>query len=251
MAVVDTDIKVYCSLNMPESNGTTSGGGIDLATKAVFTDIAATDSVKIVSDNAADTTQVVTITGRDASGAIISSIINLNGTTLSAASSNTFERILKIVIDSSHAGTVTVSRNTGGATIATLETGILSARRLFYDAAADVGGGADRIYYEKIFIKNTNGVSAVSSASVQENSDPSTYVTFDLEGSKDGTNSVVDRLDTAPTGMLGTFTNSNKSIPGGSLGPGQAIGTWLALNLLAGTSPAKNTWGVRLSGTTT
>ena len=155
---------------------------------------------------------------------------------------------MKIVVSASHSGTVTISRNTGGTTIATLESGVLSCRRLFYNALADASGGSDRDYYEKVFVKNTNGTFAVLSAYIIENTDPSTLVTFDIEDAKNDTNSVANRLDTAPTGMLGSFDNANKAVPGTDLGPSDAIGVWLKLTLVAGQSPNKSTWGVKLSG---
>ncbi len=251
MPVADSDILVFCAENMPEDNSSTSGGSMSTTIKAIFTDIAATDSVKIVSSNAADTSQVVTIVGRDASGAIVQEDLNLNGTTLSAATSQTFERILKIEMDSSALGTVTVSRNTGGTTIATLEPGLLGCRRLFYNSSADASGGSSRSYYEKVFIYNSHNTLSVTSAVVIEESDPSTLIEFDLESSKDGNNSVTNRLNNAPTSMLGSFSNSNKSVPSGSLGPSEGIGVWLRMVLPAGQSPSKNTYNLKLTGTTT
>ena len=61
MSVSASDIVVYGSANMPEDDSSTSGGAIDTATKVIFTDISATDSVECVSDNAGDTTQTITI----------------------------------------------------------------------------------------------------------------------------------------------------------------------------------------------
>ena len=62
---------------------------------------------------------------------------------------------------------------------------------------------------------------------------------------------MANRLNTAPTGMLGSFDNSDKNVPGGNLGPGEAIGIFLKLTLAAGTSPSKNVWSPKLLGTTT
>lgn len=251
MSVLATDLIVYGSANMPEANGTTSGGAIDLTCKIVFTDIAATDSVKFQSSNAGDTMNI-TVTGRSAAGAIVSETKALTGTTLTAATTQTFERILKIVLASVAAGTVTITRNTGGTTIATMEPGITSVRRLFYDAAADASGGASRDFYEKVFVKNTNGTTTLTNSQIAENADPTGNITFDLEGSINGTNSVVDRLNTAPTSMLGTFSNTTKTVPGGgNLAAADKIGVWLKLTLAAGTAATKSTWTMRTTGTTT
>ena len=252
MSVTAAELIVYGSANMPEDNVSTSGGAIDLTTKIVFTDIAATDQVTVISSNAGDTTQTVTVYGRNAGGTIVSEALSLNGTTR-VTGATAFERILKVVISASHAGTVTIARdNTPTFTeIATMESGILTLRRLFYDASADVGGGSSRDYYEKVFIKNTNATFTLNSAAIVEQADPTTLITFDLEDAVDDNNSLSDRLDTAPTGMLGTFTGASKSVPGGVLAAGVAIGVWLKLTLAAGTAAAKSTYTLRTSGTTT
>ena len=250
MSITAAELIVYGSANMPEANGTTSGGAIDTAVKIVFTDIAATDSVIFVSSNAADTMNI-TVYGRSAAGSIVSETKALTGTTPTAATTQTFERILKVVLASVAAGTVTMTRSTGGATIATLEAGITSVRRLFYDAAADASGGSSRDFYEKVFVKNTNATLTLTNAQVAEFADPTGNITFDLEDAVDDNNSVADRLNTAPTGMLGTFTNTTKSIPGNALAAGSRIGVWLKLTLAAGTAAAKSTWTVRTTGSTT
>ncbi len=250
MSVSATDLIVYGSANMPEANGTTSGGAIDTTIKIVFTDIAATDSVEFVSSNAADTMNI-TVYGRTAAGAITSETKALTGTTPTAATTATFERILKVVLASAAAGTVTVRRATGDTTIATMEAGITSVRRLFYDAAADASGGSSRSFYEKVFVKNTNGSTTLTNAQVAEQADPTGNITFDLEDAVNDNNSVADRLNTAPTGMLGSFDNTTKSVPGNALAAGASIGVWLKLTLAAGTAAAKSTYTIRTTGTTT
>lgn len=252
MSVTAAEIITYASANMPEDNVSTSGGAIDTTCKITYTDISTTDNVTVLSSNAGDTTQTVTVYGRDGTGTIVSEVLNLNGTTR-VTGSQLFERISKIVVSASHTGTITVTRdNTPTFTeIATLESGILSVRRLFYNASADASGGSERSFYEKVFIKNTNGTTALTGVTIQENADPGANITFDLEDAVDDNNSVSDRLNDAPTGMLGTFTGSDKTVPGNDLGPGEAIGVWLKLTLAAGASPAKNTYTIRANGTTT
>ncbi len=251
MSVLSTDIIIYGSANMPEDDVSTSGGAIDTTCKLLFTDIAATDTVKLQSTNAGDTMNV-TITGRDSSGAIVSEVKALTGVTLTSATTQTFERILKIVCASTPAGTVTVTRTTGGTTIATIEgaSGIDKVRRLYYNSSADASGGSTRNYYEKGFIKNTNVSNALLSATVAEQTDPTGKITFDLESAVSGTNSVANRL-AAPSGMLGAFDNTTKNVPGTNLGAGIAIGIWFKLTLAAGDSAAKSTYTVRTAGTTT
>lgn len=251
MSVSASDILVYGSANMPEANGTTSGGAIDTAVKVIFTDISATDSVEYVSTNAGDTMNI-TVTGRTAAGIIDSETTALTGTSATTATTKTFERILKVVLASTSAGTVTVRKASDNVTIGTMEAGITSLRRLFYDAAADASGGSSRDFYEKVFIKNTNGSTALTGTQIAEQSDPTSNITFDLEDAVNDTNSVADRLNTAPSGMSSSFNGTTKTVPGGgNLAAGAAIGVWLKLTLAAGTAAAKSTYTLRTTGTTT
>lgn len=250
MSIASTDLIVYGSANMPQDNTSTSGGAIDATCKIVFTDIAATDTVKFQSSNAGDTMNI-TVYGRSAAGAIVSETKALTGTTLTGATTQTFERILKIVLASASAGTVTITRTTGGTTIATMEAGITTVRRLFYDAAADSSSGSSRDFYEKIFVKNTHATLTLTNAQIAENADPTGNITFDLESSINGSNSVASRLNTPPSSMLGTFTNTIKSVPGNALAAGDKIGVWVKLTLAAGTAAAKSTWTVETTGSST
>jgi hypothetical protein len=196
-------------------------------------------------------TMNITVTGRNAAGAIVAETKALTGTTPTAGTTATFERILKVVLASTAAGTVTVRRATGDTTIATMEAGITSIRRLFYDSAADASGGSSRAFYEKVFVKNTNGSLTLTNAQIAEQADPTGNITFDLEDAVNDNNSVANRLDTAPTGMLGSFDNTTKSVPGNALASGSAIGVWLKLTLAAGAAATKSTYTIRATGTTT
>lgn len=253
MSVSASDLIAYGSANMPEDNTSTSGGAIDTTTKVIFTDIAATDQVTVISDAAGDTTQIVTVYGRNAGGTIVSEALNLNGTNR-VTGATAFERILKVVVNAAHTGTITVTRdNTPTFTeIGTMESGVLTLRRMFYDAAADASGGSSRDFYEKLFIKNTNGTSTLSNAQIAEQADPSGLITFDLEDAVNDNNSVTNRLNNAPSGMSSSFNGTTKTVPGGgNLIAGNYIGVWLKLTLAAGTAAAKSTYTLRTTGTTT
>lgn len=251
MSVSASDIIVYGSANMPEADTTTSGGAIDTTTKLLFTDIAATDQVTVISSNAGDTTQTVTVYGRSASGAIVSEVLNLNGT-VRVTGATAFERILKVVVNAAHSGTITVTRDDSPTftAIGTLETGILTLRRMFYNSSSDASGGSTRNYYEKGFVKNTNGTNALLSATIAQQADPTGLITFDLEDAVNDNNSVANRL-AAPSGMLGSFDDTTKNVPGTDLAAGAAIGVWFKLTLTAGLAAAKSTYTIRTAGTTT
>lgn len=253
MSIASTDIIFYGTASQAEDDSSTQGGDIDTTTIVVFDSSSLanslSDTVKVVSSNAGDTSQTVTVTGRAASGSIVSEVLSLNGTTL-VAGATTFLRLMKIVINASHTGTVTVTRATGGTVIATMVTGVLKIKRLFYNVSADASGGSSRDFYEKIFVKNTHASLSLLGAQIQENADPLSDITFDLESSVDGTNSTASRLNTAPSSMLGSFDSANKNVPGTDLASGSKIGVWLKLTLPAGTSPQVSTYTIRATGST-
>ena len=224
----------------------------------VFTDIVPSASILKVSSSASgDNSQTLTITGRDSSGTIITDALSLNGTS-TVVGTKSFERILKMVT-TSHTGTLTIIDSEGSPnTVATMEPAITTVRRPFYNVSADVSGGSDRDYYEKVFLKNNNSTNALLNASLVEASDGTEAVladvTFDLESSQNGSNTSTNRV-TPPAGggMLGspTFDDSSKSIPTTSLGPSSGIGVWLKLNLPDGTVATNTTFTLRASGSTT
>ena len=148
MTVSSSDIVVYGSQNMAESDTGTQGGGIDTAKRVVFTDLSANDTVKIVST--AGDTGTVTITGRGATGSIVSETLTLNGTS-SVAGSTTFQRILKIVC-ASHSGIITIQDVSSSTNIVQIESAVTQIRRPFYNVSADTEDGSDRAYYEKVFV---------------------------------------------------------------------------------------------------
>lgn len=253
MPIAGTDLVLYGSANMRESDSGSQGGAID-ATVRVVPDSATlfntlNDKVKIVSSNAGDNSQTVAITGRSASGSIVSETLNLNGTTV-VSGTVTYERLLKVVISASHAGTVSIKVFTDLTVIAALETGVLTMRRPFYDVSADVTGGSSRDYFEKIFVKNNHGSLSLLGMQIKEQADPSGNITFAVEDAVDDNGTSTDRR-TAPTGITGDgFSSSDKSIPGTDLASGSKIAVWLKLTLAAGTAAAKSTYTPRVTGST-
>lgn len=254
MSVTSTDLVFYGAANQPEADGTTVGGAIDTTCRYVFdsSTLANTlnDSVEVLSSASGDTSQTVTITGRNTAGSIVTDSLSLNGTTV-VNGTTVFERILKVVISASHTGTVTVRKATGDTTIVAIESGVLTVRRLGYGISADVSTGSTRNYYEKIFVKNNNGTNALLSAVISENADPSSIVTFDLESSKGGSNTSTNRQTAPSTGMLGSFDNTDKNCPDTDLGAGEYLGIWVKITLTAGLAAAKTTWTPKISGSST
>lgn len=250
MPIVAADIVAYGSASMPDDDTPTGiGGAIDETIRVVFTDISVTDTVEILSDSGSDTTQTVTVYGRNAAGAIINEVESLDGTNVQTTTA-TFERILKVVMSATAVGTVTVRRTTDDVTIAAMEAGVTEIRRPFYNAASDVSGGSARTYYEKIFFKNNHGSLTLTDSTVAESADPSTFVTFDLEASLDGsdTNGAGDRQ--SHTGGY-TFDSTTKNVANSQdLDAGTAQGCWMALDLAAGEAADNTSYTFQVAGNT-
>ena len=255
MSIVSSDIVVYASADMPEDDTSSSGGAIDTATMVIFTDIASTDNVEIFGEGG-DESKTVVVTGRLASGSEDSETITLDASDATTVVDGTkqWERILKISSPNSPAGSITVQKDGDSGDIVVIPTGISMVRRPFYGATANATGGADKELYEKVFIKNEHATLSLLDMQVDETSDPSTFLTFDLEDAVDDNNSLSDRLDSAPTGMAGSFTSSAKLLTTAGqddLAAGEAIGVWLNLSLADGTAAAKTTYELTVTGSST
>tara|TARA_Y100000310_G_C20471886_1_gene710471 strand:+ start:27 stop:839 length:813 start_codon:yes stop_codon:yes gene_type:complete len=270
MSVSASDIVVYGSGTMPTADTGTSGGAIDLATKIMTADISSTDNVEILSTASADTGKAVVVTGRIASGAIVPETITTdgsNGTTVVDGSTQ-FTTILSVTFPA-HAGTITVRKDGAGGDIAVAEgsgttatgTTVTRVHRLFYDATANPTSGDDKVFYEKVFVRNNNSTNALLNATITGAETSTTILNFDLEDEDNGNNTSTNRL-TAPTGsdMLGgsfTADDAEKAVHetdgggAGDLAAGSAIGVWLQLTLEDGLAAGDTTYTLTTAGSTT
>jgi len=251
MAIVASDIIAYGSASMPDDDSPTGiGGAEDQTIRVVFTDITANDTVEILSDNAGDTTQTVTIFGRNTAGEIVSELETLNGTVVQTTTQQ-FERILKIVMSATAAGNVTVRKQSDDSEIAVLAIGETEIRRPFYNAAAEASGGAQRDYYEKIFMSNEHATLTLTEATIEETADPSGNVDFALESSLDGTDTNGAGNRQTHTGGY-TFDSTTKNVANSqNLTALSAQGVWLRLRLPAGEASDNTTFTLRVNGQTT
>lgn len=86
------------------------------------------DIVQVVSSSAADTTQVVTLIGTTTGGnVIVVQNVALNGTTAVDSAKVDWGVIVGVKLSASCAGTITIRKKTGPATVTTITTGILQA----------------------------------------------------------------------------------------------------------------------------
>lgn len=250
MPVVASDIIFYAAANKPIDDTSTNGGAIDADERVIFTDIAADDDVEVVSDNAGDTTQQITITARQESGDTDSEAVTLNGTTPVILSTlGVVQRIQRGLLNADATGTITIRRSPSGATIATIPPGERGFRRMFIDSVSDPGSGKD--YYEKLFVKNTHATLSFLGVQITQSADPTGQVTFLLAASKDDSATSTNRLtapNVADTLDPDTFDDTAKNVPGTNLAAGEAIGVWLKLALTAGNSPIESTFTLQAAG---
>lgn len=258
MPIAASDLILYCSANMPEDDTSTSGGAIDLDTRPVFTQLAADDDLEAVSSDSGDTTQTITVVCRKTDGSIQTS----TATTLTGLSAvqiagldAAVERVLKVTLSGDCAGTITLRRRPGGATVCTIPPGERGIHIVFYDSTSDPDYVTRR--YEKLFWKNTHATLALTNATVQLSADPSSVIQTGVALAKDGTTSITDRLETnaesdsRPAGITFVDDAVDQNVPTGSLGAGEAIGIWVRLDLAAGNAPVRSTFTLRIAGATT
>jgi len=255
MAIAASDLIAFASANMPDDETSTAGGAVDLDYRVVFTQLAANDDVEAVSSAAGDTTQNVTVEGRNAAGSVVSESKQLNGITpVIFSTMGVIERVLKVTMDADAAGIVTVRRSPSGATIYAIPIGERGVYCLFRKAYSDA---SPKNYYEKFFWKNTHGSLALQDCKVSEDADPTTKMSFALEDAVDDNNSVANRL-TAPvagdigasgfvtSGILDLGTETDASTD--DLASGSVIGVWVKLVLGADEPPIKSTWTSKIAG---
>ena len=242
MAITAADLVAYASASMPDDDVATSGGVIDLLRYVDFVPIVANDTINAVSDAAGDT-QNATIEGRDAAGAVVAETKAMTGVTpITFSTMGTVERVLSFELASVAIGNITVERTTGGADLKIIPIGGRGFVRMFRKSASEAGA-TER--YEKFFWKNEHATLALDAAHVDQNADPSTKITHALDATKDASTSVADRTTTPGF----TFNDTDKTVPTGALGSGEAIGVWLNLSLLADNAPIKDTYTSELEGT--
>jgi hypothetical protein len=141
MSVVPNEVILYGSVDMPEADGVTVGGAVDLTKRVAFYDISTAGTFDIVSSSASDTATKVQVTGRDSSGTIQTPAAStLNGTTVvaNAFGAQSFERLIAGVITG---GSIASLSNPGGTT-AVGDVAILSHTREITGHTAQAGSSS-------------------------------------------------------------------------------------------------------------
>jgi hypothetical protein len=251
-SIVASDLVAYHAATQSDVDGSTVGGAIDALRRPDFTQIAANDTIQALSSSAGDTTQTVTVRGRNAAGSIVTETKTLTGTTaITFSTLATVERVLKVEMSATAAGTVTIQRTTGAVLIRTIPIGERGFSAIFREGSSSSGGTIN--YYAKCFWKNTNGTNALLGASVSESADPTGLITHALETSVGGSGTATNR-QTAP-GAATAFGNAAITLSTATgtadLASGSAIGVWLLLALATNNAAIRSTYTSQISGSTT
>jgi hypothetical protein len=147
----------------------------------------------------------------------------------------------------------------GGVAITGTSTQVLGITRLFSTTAADIAGGSQRIYYDKVFVNNNNQTTALTSATLEIASDSpvlpgSALLDIGVDPSLNDNLTISARLNNAPVGVTFVTQPGTVNVPGGnlsaSLGAGVASGScgvWLRLTLPAGTTAYEGSPGAQFN----
>jgi len=247
MAILVSELKKYGAANRPEDDVSVSGGGIDANCVLDVAQLTANTTLRIFSDNAADTTQSITITGRLPSGEISSDVIPMNGVdgTILVVGAVTFERFLKLAASAPLVGNLTVEQDTDGADIVTLPAGKTHASIMFIGSESEA---AETDRYEQEIWRNESAESkTLLNAAMQLLSDPSAIIMVGMEIAKDSATSVANRK-ALPAGVSFFDDGASIAVPGNQLEANSSIILWVNQKLAAGAAPLKSTFTTELSG---
>lgn len=247
MSVAASDLIAYHAATQSDTDGIPVGGAIDALRRPDFTQISAGDTVEAISSAAGDTSQTLTIRARKADGTIVSETKTMNGTTAIVFSVNAaVDRILKAELSATCAGTVTVRKNSAGATYRTIPIGERGFSAIFREGSSSTSTTVT--YYAKFFWLNNNGSFALLSAQVTESADPTGLVTHGLATAVDDSGTTTTR-QTAPASVV--FAGTAANVPGTDLGATHKVGVWLALALAQNNAPIRSTYTSGINGSTT
>jgi hypothetical protein len=247
MSITAAELILFGSASKPTADTGTSGGVIDLLNRPVFTQMTSNKKLSVKS-SAADT-RVITVTGRDPTGAVVTEAITLNGTA-EVDSVNTYERLQSCTVPTS-SGTLTISiyQDVSFATLlATIPINEKGFYMLFQNAFSAAG---IETRYEKAFWYNSDSTLTLTSSNVTLTADASGTINIGLATAVGDSGSVANRLS-APGGVSFVGTSTAQNVPGGGNLPAtNGIGMWVLQTLSSNLAAQKNSFTTQLQGQTT
>lgn len=244
MPIAEADLLIYNSLNRPEDDVSTGGGAIDPDYRPEFIQLAAADQVEALSADAGDTTQQVTVDGRDATGAFVTETKTLTGTT-PVVFATTFERVLSVSMDGDAAGVVTIRRDGAGATVALIPVGERGVSETFIKSQSEA---SPTVRYDKLHWLNNHGSLTLNDAQVQGTADPADKIEWGVHTAKDDAATITNRK-TAPGGVTFVDDGVQQAVPSDTLAAGEAIAVWIKQSLGAADAPLEDSYTNELAGT--
>lgn len=242
MSILNTELILFNSANMPQDDVSTTGGAIDATGRPDLVQFSATANAFVVSDGADVRTGVLTY--RTPAGVKTTVNFTLTGA-VEVDTGVSCERILRLLLNTtSGTRTVSLKQGTGGTVRATVRPNEVMSTAMFIDAASSPSGSTARS--EKAHFKSITSALALTNATVTLTADPLSRITIALEASKGGSSSIANRL--AATGLTFVDDNVAQAVPTNNLAAGENIGTWAKQTLPQDDPAAKSTFTLQLAG---
>lgn len=225
MTAIPSDLRFYGSANMPDVDGTTTGGAVAFNKKITFDDLSVSGTVDYVSSSASDTAATIALTGRDSTGVQVTETKTLNGVT-PVTGSQSFERLLKGIAGGTTAvGDIAAIAHTASISAHTMQVGSANKSGIT-PALAKLQAGDGAVAQLGQIIRITAGTGVNQMRSIVATSGYGTdFVAVNRDWSivPDGTSvySVYNGMlfDLSPnqiTEVRRPFYNASADVPGGS-----------------------------------
>jgi len=242
-----SDILLQGATNRPEDDTSSAAGARDATARPLDQQMTATETLELVSDNAADTMNA-TIRRRLPSGVIQQEVVAVNGTTPVTIPNGDAKRIVEYFLASAPTGSVSLRTQGGaGTTYHTINPGEVRGFELFPNAQADVSGGSPRIFYAAVYDYNGHATEALLAAVTRSVADPDARFRFGNAPAQGDVAALANRR-TAPAGVTFVEESNDQAIPGTDLGGTAAICRYLEMTLAAGDTAGISTFDLEIEG---
>jgi len=203
--------------------------------------------LEVLSDDAGDTNDNITVVGRDSGGVVQTETVALNGTTAVILGSTVFDYVQSFSIDGAYLGNITLRVSVAGATVGTLPIfpQMFGRVTMFKNSFSDAL--IIKIRYEKMFWRMASAGETLTSSEVELIADPLSRIRQGIALVINDSSFVANRL-TTPPGVTFVDDSIAQGVPGGNLGAGDTIGVWYEQNLPAGDPANVSTFTTQLAG---